>query len=147
MTSVHLTIGLAVITLNAVAGGVGAVAWLRDKPSIPFWYLLRVAQASVVVQAGLGAFLLMSGHIAPNDLHYLYGLLPVPIALLAEAARAGAAQQELGDRDIEDIPPAAQQRLVMAIVRRETGIMAVSCLVILFLALRAAGTSSFLNIL
>jgi hypothetical protein len=32
----------------------------------------------------------------------------------------------------------------MAIVRRETGIMAVSALVITFLALRAAGTSALL---
>ena len=32
--------------------------------------------------------------------------------------------------------------MAMAIFRRETGIMTVSALVILFLALRAAGTSS-----
>lgn len=147
MADVHLAVGVTVIALNGLAGGVGGVAWLREKPSISFWYLLRLAQVSVVVQAGLGGYLLMGGHVAPNDLHYLYGLLPLPVSLLAEAARAGAAQQELGDRDLEDVPPAAQQRLAMVIVRREMGIMAVSCLVILFLALRAAGTSSFLNIL
>lgn len=147
MSSVHLAVGLAVIGLNGAAGILGGVAWLRDKPSIPFWYLLRAAQASVVVQAGLGAYLLMSGHVAPDDLHYLYGLLPVPISLLAEAARAGAAQQELGDRDFEDVPPQHRQKFALAIVRREMGIMAVSCLVILFLALRAAGTSSALHIL
>lgn len=147
MPDVHLVVGISVITLNGVAGVIGGVAWIRDRPSIPFWYLLRAAQVSVVVQAGLGAYLLMSGHVAPNDLHYLYGLLPVAVSLLAEATRAGAAQQELGDRDFEDIPVEAQRPLALAIVRRETGIMAVSCLVILFLALRAAGTSSFLNIL
>ena len=38
-------------------------------------------------------------------------------------------------------PEADQQSLAMAIVRREMGIMAVSCGVILFLGLRAAGTS------
>lgn len=147
MTGLHLAVGLAVIGLNGAAGILGGIAWLRDRPSIPFWYLLRAAQVSVVVQAGFGAILLMSGHIAVNDLHYLYGLLPVGVSLLAEAARAGAAQQELGDLDLEDIPVAAQQKLALAIVRREMGIMTVSCLVILFLALRAAGTSSFLNIL
>lgn len=147
MPEVHLVVGISVIALNGVAGVIGGVAWIRDRPSIPFWYLLRAAQVSVVVQAGLGAYLLMSGHVAPNDLHYLYGLLPVAVSLLAEATRAGAAQQELGDRDFEDIPVEAQRPLALAIVRRETGIMAVSCLVILFLALRAAGTSSFLNIL
>lgn len=147
MATVHLLVGVTVIALNGAAGIIGGVAWLRDKPSIPFWYLLRAAQVSVVVQAGLGAYLLMSGHVAPSDLHYLYGLLPVPISLLAEAARAGAAQQELGDRDIEDVPVEARQKLALAIVRREMGIMAVSCLVICFLALRAAGTSSALHIL
>lgn len=147
MPDVHLVVGITVIALNGVAGVIGGIAWLRDRPSIPFWYLLRAAQVSVVIQAGLGAYLLMSGHVAPNDLHYLYGLLPVAVSLLAEAARAGAAQQELGDRDFEDIPAESQRALALAIVRRETGIMAVSCLVILFLALRAAGTSSFLNIL
>lgn len=147
MPDVHLVVGLSVIVLNGAAGILGGISWWRDRPSILFWYLLRAAQVSVVIQAGLGAYLLMSGHVAPNDLHYLYGLLPVAISVLAEGARAGAAQQELGDRDFEDIPVEAQQPLALAIVRRETGIMAVSCLVILFLALRAAGTSSFLNIL
>lgn len=146
MPDVHLVVGLSVIGLNGAAGILGGISWWRDRPSIPFWYLLRAAQISVIVQAGLGAVLLMSGHVAVNDLHYLYGLLPVGVSLLAEAARAGAAQQELGDLDIEDIPVAAQQKLALAIVRREMGIMTVSCLVILFLALRAAGTSSLLNI-
>lgn len=147
MAEVHLVVGMAVIALNGAAGALGGIAWLRDQPSVSFWYLLRAAQAAVILQAGLGAYLLMSGRVAPNDLHYLYGLLPVAVSLLAEGMRAGAAQQELGDRDVEDIPSAEQQRLALAIVRRETGIMSVGCLVILFLALRAAGTSSFLNIL
>jgi hypothetical protein len=38
--------------------------------------------------------------------------------------------------------PERQTQIAMAIVRRDTGIMATACLVILLLALRAAGTSS-----
>ncbi len=55
---------------------------------------------------------------------------------------AGAAQREIGDLDFEGLPAETQQEIALAIVRREMGIMAVSCGVIFFLALRAAGTSS-----
>lgn len=140
--TVHVAIGFSVIGLNGLAGLLGAVAWLRDRPSVGFWYLLRLAQLSVVTQALVGGYLLMTGHVEPDGLHLLYGLLPVPVAVLAEAARAGAAHQEIGDRDFESLPPERQRRLALAIVRRETGIMAISCLVILFLALRAAGVGS-----
>jgi heme A synthase len=142
MAEVHLVVGCALIALNLVAGAVGGVAWLRDRSSIPFWYLLRAAQVSVFIQALLGGLLVVTGHEAPDDLHYLYGILPLVVSFLAEGARAGAAQREIGDTDFESLPAADQRSLALAIVRREMGIMAVSCGVIFFLALRAAGTSS-----
>lgn len=141
MIAVHLVVGCAVIVLNLVAFALGGVAWYRDRPSIPFWYLLRVAQAAVFLQAMLGGLLVFTGHEPSDDLHYLYGILPLVVSLIAEAARTGAAERELGDVDFEALPEADQQSLALAIVRREMGIMAVSCGVILFLALRAAGTS------
>jgi hypothetical protein len=137
----HLVVGCAVILLNAAAFGFGGVAWLRSQASVPFWYLLRAAQVAVFIQAMLGGLLVFTGHEPPDELHYLYGILPLVVSLLAEGARAGAAERELGDVDIESLPPEGQQSLALAIVRREMGIMAVSCGVILFLALRAAGTS------
>ena len=94
------------------------------------------------LQALLGGLLVFTGREADGDLHYLYGLLPLVVSFLAEGARAGAAEREVRDLDVEALPAAAQQEVAMAIVRREMGIMAVSCGVILFLALRAAGTSS-----
>lgn len=142
MPEVHLVVGCTVILLNAVAFGFGGVAWLRSEASIPFWYLLRGAQAAVFVQAMLGGLLVVTGHEPNDEIHYLYGILPLVVSLIAEGARAGAAERELGDIDIEALSPEAQQSLALAIVRREMGIMAVSCGVILFLALRAAGTSS-----
>ena len=141
MVAVHLVVGCAVITLNLVAFVVGGIAWYRDRPSIPFWYLLRAAQGAVFLQAMLGGLLVFTAHKPDDDLHYLYGTLPLVVSLIAEAARTGAAERELGDIDFEALPEAEQQSLAMAIVRREMGIMAVSCGVILFLALRAAGTS------
>jgi hypothetical protein len=141
MVELHLVVGVSVLALNLAAGLLGGVCWLRDQASVSFWYLLRAAQAAVFVQVMLGGLLVFTGHKPPDDLHYLYGLLPLPVSLLAEGARAGAANQELGDVDFESLPEERQRSLALAIVRREMGIMAVSCGVIFFLALRAAGTS------
>lgn len=141
MVAVHLVVGCALIVLNAAAFGFGGVAWLRQSPSVPFWFLLRVAQAAVFLQALLGGLLLLTGQEPADEIHYLYGVLPLVVSFLAEGARAGAAQRELGDIDFEALPASDQQALALAIVRREMGIMAVSCGVILFLGLRAAGTS------
>jgi heme A synthase len=138
---VHLIVGCAVIGLNLVAFALGGVAWLRDRASVPFWLLLRAAQVAVFVQVMLGGLLVFTNHKPDDGLHYLYGILPLLVSLIAEAARTGAAERELGDIDFEALPADAQQDLALAIVRREMGIMAVSCGVILFLALRAASTS------
>jgi heme A synthase len=138
---VHLVVGCAVILLNLVAFAFGGIAWLRDRSSVPFWLLLRAAQVSVFIQVMLGGLLVFTNHKPDDSLHYLYGILPLLVSLIAEAARTGAAERELGDVDFEALPAEAQQELALAIVRREMGIMAVSCGVILFLALRAAGTS------
>jgi ABC-type phosphate transport system auxiliary subunit len=142
VAEVHLVVGIAVVALNLLAGSWGGVAWIRDLPSVAFWYMLRAAQVSVVVQVLLGGLLVFDGRDAADGLHYVYGILPLPVSLLAETARAGAAQRELGEIEFEDLPADRQRTLALAIVRREMGIMAVSCLVILFLALRAAGTSA-----
>lgn len=144
MVAVHVVVGCALIVLNLAAFAAGGAQWLRRRPSIPFWYLLRAAQVAVFLQALLGALLLFTGHKAAEDLHYLYGILPLVVSFIAEGARAGAAQRELGDLDFESLPAEEQEALALAIVRREMGIMAVSCGVIFFLALRAATTSGAL---
>lgn len=141
MAAVHLVVGCALILLNAAAFAFGGVAWLRQRSSVPFWYLLRAAQGAVFLQALLGGLLLMTGHEPAEEIHYLYGVLPLVVSFLAEGARAGAAQRELGDVDFEALSGEHQQSLALAIVRREMGIMAVSCGVIFFLGLRAAASS------
>ena len=123
METAHLIGGIAVLATNLVAGAWGAVAWLRQVPSVAFWTLLRIAQAAVVAQVLLGAVLLLSGRES------------------AEAIRAGAAERELVGVDFDSLPRERQRLIALAIVRRETGIMAASALIVLFLALRAAGTS------
>jgi hypothetical protein len=140
LTDVHLAVGILVIATNLVAGVWGGIAWLRSVPTVGFWYALRVAQVVVVLQVAVGSILLLSGHEADSGLHYLYGLLPLGVSLLAEGARAGAAERELVGLDFESLPRARQHAVAGEIVRRETGIMAVSALVILGLAVRAATT-------
>jgi heme A synthase len=141
MVGLHIAVGAILIVLNGAAFVLGGVQWYRDRPSVPFWYLLRAAQASVFVQALLGGLLVITGHKPAENLHYLYGILPLVVSFIAEAARLGAAQRELGELDFESLPAETQESVAMQIVRREMGIMAVSCGVILFLALRAATTS------
>jgi heme A synthase len=142
LVALHLALALALIALNGAAFAVGGAAWLRKRASVPFWYLLRAAQAAVFAQALLGGLLVFTGHEPSDDLHYLYGIAPLLVSFLAEGARAGAAERELGELEFESLPGEEQQSLALAIVRREMGIMTVSCGVILFLALRAAGTSA-----
>jgi len=142
LDTVHLIAGVAVLALNLAAGAWGGVAWLTQRPSVGFWYVLRAAQAAVVVQVLIGGLLLLLGHEAPDELHYVYGVAPLLVSFLAEGARAGVAEREVGELAFEALPRSRQRLIALAIVRRETGIMAVSALVIFFLALRAAGTST-----
>jgi hypothetical protein len=141
VVEVHLIVGIGLLATNLAAGIWGGAAWLARRPTVGFWYVLRVAQATVILQALLGMLLVFTGH-STDELHILYGALPVLISFLAELIRAGAAAQELGELDFRSLPDDRQREIGLAIVRREMGIMAVACLVILGLALRAAGTST-----
>ena len=140
MVVLHIAVGAFVVVLNGLAGAVGGAAWYRSRASIPFWYLLRGAQVSVFLQALLGGLLVVTGHEPAERIHYLYGILPLVVAFIAEGARADAAHREIGQVEFESLPAAEQESIALAIVRREMGIMAVSCGVVFFLALRAATT-------
>lgn len=141
MVTVHIVVGVAVIAANLGVGLWGGGAWLLDRPSVGFWFALRTAQVTVVVQAALGGILLLLGRETIDGLHYLYGILPLVIAFSAEAIRSGASGHELEGLDFDALPRERRRKIAMAIVRRETGIMAVSALVIFGLALRAAFTT------
>ena len=141
MPEVHLVVGVCLIAANLVAGVWGGLAWLQDRPTVGFWTALRIAQATVLLQAALGLLLVFTGHHA-EELHILYGVLPLVVSLLAEVVRAGNAVYEVGELDVPSLPEERQNQIAAAIVRRDTGIMATACLVIFLIALRAAGTSS-----
>lgn len=141
MLEIHLIMGITVLVTNLGAGVWGGLSWYLRKPSVGFWYLLRCAQFAVVLQVTLGGLLVLDGREAPDGLHYVYGLLPIVVTLLAEGARAIASEHELEGLDFDSLPRDRQIAVAAAISRRETGIMAVSALVIFGLALRAAFTS------
>jgi hypothetical protein len=143
MTAVHATVGGAMALLFAAAGGLGAWRWWRVEPSDAFWRLLRAAQLAMVLEAALGGVLLLTGARPSDDLHYVYGLLPLGVSFIAEQLRIAAAETVLAARgldsaqDMRALDEDAQRSIVRAIVRREIGVMALAALVILGLALRA----------
>jgi hypothetical protein len=142
LAEVHLVTGVAVMALNLVAGIWGAVAWAANRPSVWFWYVLRAAQVSIVVQVLLGAILLVAGREATDGWHYMYGSAPLLVNLFAEGMRVGAAQREVpADVDFATLPAGDQRAIALRIVRREMGIMTAASLLIVAFALRAAQTS------
>lgn len=141
LKDVHLVVGIAVLASNLLAGVWGAIAWARKEPSVWFWYLLRVAQAVVVVQVTIGLILLATGQRASQELHYVYGVSPLVVTLVTEAMRAGAAQRELADiEDVAALTREEQRAVAHRVVLREMGVMTVGALLITTLALRAATT-------
>lgn len=141
MPEIHVVVGVSLLVANLVAGVWGIAAWLLRRPSVFFWYLLRFAQVTIVLQAVLGALLLLTNHEASTDIHYLYGILPVGLMLVTELMRVGAAQKVVGEIDYAELPEEEARDLAMQIFIAETRVMALGCLIIAALALRAATTS------
>jgi hypothetical protein len=143
---VHVVVGVLAIGLNAVAGVYGAWCWWRAISPAWFWRLLRSAQVVIVVEAALGGVLVLVAH-KPPGLHVVYGLLPLAVSFLGEQLRAVSAQMVLDARgfssasDVGQLPSDEQRRVVVAILQREVGVMALAALVVVVLLARAAGTS------
>jgi hypothetical protein len=144
VTSFHAALGIAVVAANLLAGAIGAFAWWRGAYIGAFWPLLRIGQVLVAIAAIDGIVLTATGHDLP-ELHLVYGLTPLGVSFLAEQLRLAAADSVLQARDLEDsravgeLPDDEQREVVHAIIRRETGVMAASALVVVVLALRAGG--------
>jgi hypothetical protein len=138
-----MMLGIAVLVTNAAVAAWGAIGWLRHnaRAAITFWPLLRVAQATVVVQAVVGLLLLARGATAPDGLHVAYGIVPLFVSLISEAMRAGVAQRELeGIDDVDALDRSQQVAVARRVALGEMGVMTVGALLILTLALRAYQT-------
>ena len=138
---------LAVAVLNALPGVLGGWRWYRGEQSRAFWVLLRVGQGSAITLAVAVGSLAVAGHYSSERLFYLYALLPLAVAFVAEQLRVISAQTILDRRELVDaqavgeLPEDEQRAIVAEIMRRELGVMTLSALVVVFLALRAAGTA------
>jgi hypothetical protein len=147
MTTAVMWGAFVLAALNALPGLLGAWRWYRHKSSRGFWVLLRVAQVAAILYAVAVGVLAATGRSSSENLFYLYALLPLAIAFVAEQLRVASAQTILDQREIPsaqavgELPQAEQQQIVALIVRREMGVMCLSALVVVFLALRAAETA------
>jgi hypothetical protein len=147
MHDVAAAAALIVAATNAIAALFGAWRWWTVAPSRAFWALVRTGQATAIglaVVAGAGA---VTGFAPHDGLFWIYALLPVAVAFVAEQFRLAAAQAVLDARGLEDaqavgrLDDAGQRSVVLAILRREMGVMAMAAIVVAFLALRAYGTA------
>jgi hypothetical protein len=151
MTQAVVAGAIAVAAINVTAGLLGAWLWYDGDPggrgAGAFWLLLRAGQGSALVLALAVGSLAAAGKYSTEQLFYLYALLPLAIGVVAEQLRVASAQMILDQRELADaqavgaLPEREQHIVVREIVRREVGIMALSALVVVFLALRAAGTA------
>ncbi len=152
MTQAMVAGCVAVASLNALAGLLGAWLWYRGDGgkrvgASSFWVLLRVGQGSALTLAIAVGSLAAAGKDPREGLFYLYALLPLAVAFVAEQLRVTSAQAILDQRGLEDaqavgtLPQQEQEMLVATVLRREMGVMTLSALVVVFLALRAASTA------
>ncbi|MBA3807830.1 MAG: hypothetical protein H0X28_05495 [Solirubrobacterales bacterium] len=152
MTQAVVAGAIVVATLNALSGLTGAWIWYRGDPregraAPAFWVMLRIGQGSALTLAIAVGSLAAAGKHPREDLFYLYALLPLAIGFVAEQLRVTSAQAVLEERGMQSaqevgtLPDGEQQELLASVLRRELGVMALSALVVVFLALRAAGTA------
>jgi hypothetical protein len=152
MTQAVVAGAIVVAALNACAGLIGAWIWYRGDPADrrtagAFWVMLRVGQGSALTLAIAVGSLAAAGRHPREGLFYLYALLPLAVAFIAEQLRVAAAQTVLdqrglaGAQEVGKLAEGEQQELLVSVLRRELGVMATSALVVVFLALRAAGTA------
>jgi hypothetical protein len=138
---------LVVLAVNSAAGLFGAVRWWQVESSVWFWRLLRAGQVSAGLMALVAGVLFLAGGDPDDGLLWLYLLLPVPVGFVAEQLRAVSAQTVLDARGLESarameaLDADTQRSIVVQIMRKEMGVMAVAALTIAFLALRAFGVT------
>ncbi len=136
MLNVHLVMGVTVLVTNLVSRRLGRLVLVR-APTLGRLLVCCGSRRSPWSSRSPSARRCCSTGAVPDSLHYLYGLLPIVVTLLAEGARAVATEHEVEGLGFESLPKERQRAVAVAITRRETGIMAVSALVIFGLALRA----------
>ena len=145
MASLASLTALAVTAVNALAAAWGGWRWYTAAPDTVAWRLVRAGQVASIVLAVVAGILFAAGARPDEGLFWLYAVLPAAIGFFAEQFRLISAQTVLDARGLPDaqamrgLSDAEQRSIVLAIVRRELGVMVVAAAVAALLALRAAG--------
>jgi hypothetical protein len=134
----------ATLAVNGAAAAYAGLCWWQVRTARAIWPLLRAGQVVAGLQALLAGALFATGFRPADGLYWLYALLPVAIGFVAEQLRVVSAEQVLENRGLPDaqavgaLPESEQRSVVLSVVRREIGVMALAALVVALLALRAA---------
>lgn len=137
---------LVVAALNVAVAAGGGWAWWQVRAPVVLWRGWRLAQLATTALAALAGVALVSGFDPDDGLYWLYMLLPIAVAIIAEQLRIAAAQTVLEQRRLADaqavaeLPADEQTAIVNAIVAREIAIVGLAALVVAFLALRVLTT-------
>ncbi|MBA2636863.1 MAG: hypothetical protein H0U79_01350, partial [Solirubrobacterales bacterium] len=138
-STIALVVALVAAAINGLAAALGALRWWQVESSRAFWVLARAGQAASGVLAVAAGVLAVTGFDPIDGLFWLYALLPALVGFMAEQLRLGAAVQVLEHRGIPNaravggLPEAQQRSVVLAIVRRELGVMTLAAGVVALL--------------
>ena len=144
LTSFHSILGIVVAAAFAAVAAMGWWRWRQGGTSPLFWRSLRAAQLLYVVYLLIAGIRFFRGERPDDNLYWVYALLPLAVSFIAEQLRIGSAQTVLDARGLEDaqavgrLPADEQRGVVVAILQREVGVMAIAALVIAGLMLRAS---------
>ena len=144
LTSFHSILGIVVAAAFAVVAALGWWLWRSGGTSRVFWRLLRGSQVLYLGYLVIAGVRFFTGQKPDDSLYWVYALLPLAVSFIAEQLRIAAAQTVLDARDLEDaravgrLPADEQRGVVVAILAREIGVMAIAALVIAGLMLRAS---------
>lgn len=99
---VHTVVGYAVVAVFTVGWAWGAWALLRKRPpGDRFWGWLTVAQVVAGVQALLGIGLFLMGRRPSALLHYVYGLGPLAVLVVAHVVARESQRARPGSRQLQ----------------------------------------------
>ena len=136
-----MAVGIAVLVANAVAATWGGVAWMRQARRSCSGTCCGWRRPSSWSRSALGLFLLIGqGKRADDDLHYLYGVSPLVVALVSEATARGrrpARARMAGIEDVEALERREQVLLARARRAARDGHHDVGLILIVTLALSA----------
>lgn len=93
----HLVLGTLVLVSNLAVALWGALVWRgRATPNQAFAQTLAFSHAATIGQSFLGLLLLSSGDRAPQELHYVYGIVPPVLILFGYSSRNDDARRNIG---------------------------------------------------